>query len=112
MDRDARTFRALRGKVRHDIWWAKLSMVKKKLDNPGTLEQRSFSTVSSTARSNETYGRPEALFREPDISSESQPRQALIDVHLESFTLILRRRVPKNVVLNEHKNSRTYGSGF
>jgi hypothetical protein len=59
-----------------------------------------------------TYRRPKALFREPDISSEPQPCQALVNVHLEDFTLILRGRMPKDVVLYEHENSRTYGSGF
>jgi hypothetical protein len=87
-------------------------MVKKKLDNFGTLEQRSFNTGVLIARSNETYQHPEALVCKPDISSEPQPRQTLINVHLEDFTLVVRGRMPKDVVLNEHKNSRTYGSGF
>jgi len=60
----------------------------------------------------DTYRRPKALFREPDISPEPQPCQALINVHLKDFTLVLRGRMPKDVVLNEHENSRTYGSGF
>jgi hypothetical protein len=87
-------------------------MVKKKLDNSCTLERRPFSTGILTTRSNDTYWHPEALFSEPDISSEPQPCQTLINVHLKHFTLILRGRMPKDVVLNEHKNSRTYGSGF
>lgn len=87
-------------------------MVKKKLDDFGTLEQRSFSIGVLTSRSNDTYWHPEALFREPDIPSEPQPCQALIHVHLENFTLIFRGRMPEDVVLNEHENCRTYGSGF
>ena len=59
-----------------------------------------------------TYQRPEVLFREPDVSSEPQPRQALISVHLEDFTCILRGRMPKDVVLDEHENGRTYCAGF
>jgi len=58
-----------------------------------------------------TYQRPEVLFCEPDISSEPQPRQALVSVHLEDFTCILRSRMPKDVVLDEHENSRTYCAG-
>ena len=87
-------------------------MVKKKLDNFGTLKQRPFNTGVLTARSNDTYRHPEALVRKPDISSEPQPRQALINVHLEDFTLIVRGRMPKYVVLNEHENGRSYGSRF
>ena len=56
------------------------------------------------------YRGPKTLFREPDISTEPQPCQALVNVHLEDITLILRGRMPKDVVLNEHENSRTYGS--
>jgi hypothetical protein len=87
-------------------------MVKKKLDNFGTLKQRPLNTGVLTARNNDTYWHPEALVRKPDISSEPQSRQALINVHLEDFTLIVRGRMPKDVVLNEHENGRTYGSGF
>jgi hypothetical protein len=38
-NRDTRTFRALWGKTRHDVWWTKLSMVKKELYDSGTLHQ-------------------------------------------------------------------------
>jgi hypothetical protein len=103
--------------VRQDIWWAKLSMVKKKLNNSSTLEQRSLSTEPLTASMGskcmkKTYRHPKALFCEPDIPSEPQPRQALVNIHLKDFTLIFRGRMPKDVVLNEHENSRTYSSGF
>ena len=46
------------------------------------------------------------IFRTATVSS------TIVDVHLEDFTLILRGRMPKDVVLNEHENSRTYGSGL
>ena len=87
-------------------------MIKNKLDYSGALKQSSFSTWRPNARADGTYRCPKVPFREPDIPPEPQPRQALISVHLEDFALILRGRMPKDVVLNQHENSRTYGAGF
>jgi hypothetical protein len=59
-----------------------------------------------------THRQSEVLFCEPHISSEPQPCQALIGVHLKDFACILRGRMPKDVVLNQHENSRTHCAGF
>jgi hypothetical protein len=66
----------------------------------------------SIAYTNNTYRRPEVLICEPYISSEAQARQAFIGVHLKDITLILRGRMPNDIVLNQDQNSRTYGAGF
>jgi hypothetical protein len=88
-------------------------MVEKELDDSGTLRQpSSLSTGMSSARTGDTHRHPEVLFREPYISPEPQSRQALVSVHLKYSTLILRSRVPKNVVLSQYENGCTYGAGF